>query len=111
MLQITGNWLGVSTETVTPREGATWKAFERTTISLMVDGPGGRPRIEEIEVGRDLDAADLSGIEKDDSVTLSVRIAAFNTRYGGDYRLTADKVLSKPVGTSWPRAVGGDADL
>lgn len=109
MLQITGNWLGVSTETIKPKEGQSWSAFEKTTISLMVEGPGGRPRVEEIEVGRDVEASALSKFERDDECTLGVQITAFNTRYGGDYRLTATRVLSsdEPGETSWPRAVAG----
>lgn len=87
MLQITGKCVDITTETVNPPPGATWRAFESTTIHLL-SGEGRFQRVERLRVGQDFPSADLPSVDEDD-VRIVVSVAGFNTKGGGGYRLTA----------------------
>lgn len=93
MLTITGKNLGVSSQRVTPREGQTFEAFEKTICSLLVVSHGGAPRIEEVELGRDFQGADLLGGAEGEEVTLRIGMTTFRTRAGAGHRFTAYEVL------------------
>lgn len=87
MLQITGKCVDVTTSRVTPPAGATWQAFDSTTIHLL-SGAGRFQKVEQLRVGSEFPADQMPTVDEDD-VRLIVSVAGFNTKGGGGYRLTA----------------------
>lgn len=86
MLVITGKVLGVATEQVTPQNSA---AFETHTVTLQAGVlPSGRPRIEDVRLGRDVEPVQFS--EVGEEVTCEVYVQTYPRKGGGvGYRLVA----------------------
>jgi len=78
VLTLTGKYLGTNRETVSPKPGQTWTAFERVTVDVLVKGQGGN-RVEACETLRDFPLAQLPAEGVD--VTLEVYVDAYNSRY------------------------------
>lgn len=88
MLNITGKALDVRSEIVNPPNGGS--AFESVTISLLC----GKADVEHVRVGRDFAKSDLP--KEGEDCTLAVVVAAYATRNGAGYRLTAvERVRSR----------------
>lgn len=92
MLQITGKTLDVTVEDINGPTGS----FQSTTIHLLC-GSGAESNVERVRVARDFPRNLLP--KRDEDCTLNVVIAAFKTRDGAGYRLTA---LSR-AGVAAPR--------
>lgn len=91
MLQITGKVLGVASETIRP-EGR--EAFDTHTLTLQCGAlPSGRPRIEDVRLGRDVEVTQFADKVGQD-VTLEVYVQAY-PRAGSKagYRLVGTALL------------------
>jgi hypothetical protein len=69
MLRVTGNVLGVITETVHPKQGQTWDSFTRTTLHIL-DGV----TVQEVGTGNQFDLSTLTHVKDGDYVDVEVEL-------------------------------------